>query len=199
MNMQKVRFFFLVVTVIAFLLSTVTLKAEEEPLPTRKATATYKVTDVIKKEITFQEIEITLFSQSSTPYKLIRKGGGTTISFEIEDGTSKVFHVFGKNHYVKQSLNENPDEAKPNERIFGRLEIISIPDDKIILASPIFGILEEKKSVRILTLTTFLSQGRKIIVTHTYKKGMYHLPTYSHQVYLDEKGEVLNDILFSKM
>ena len=187
-----------------FLLLTCSLKIFAQdvvPAPDAAITVIYKVTDTFQKEITFQELEIVLFSEPSPHYKVKRRDitSKKIISSEIESYWSKVTHAPEQSFYAHQSLTENPSTIEKNGRVFGRVEIKMIEDNTIIAAWPAFGMVLERGGIYTLTLNVFIPKRGKLVVTELYKKHEYHAPMFRRQQLFDIEGKEVSDILFTKM
>lgn len=174
-------------------------KQDDEPLPDVIILTSYKVINTVKKEVSHQSIKVSFFSEPDSYYKLERKDPETKkiLSTEIETEWNKVMFGTNDNYYADQSITFNSGEDKNS--FFGRIEIKSFKDHTVVSAWPLVGTITYNKETYSTLTTAFIPNKGKLIILEVFKNNERILPLVRKQQLLDEKGEILSEIYYTRM
>jgi hypothetical protein len=182
-----------------FLISPVVISEEAKSLPERRYSVFYKVENLITKDTMTQEYEFEIYSKPEPHYKLKIKNVASKeiISTEVQAAWNKITLLPGRQYYTDLGLTENISSIHEDARFFGRIEVKSVYDHRVINAWPVFGTVEKRTEMFVATLTVHLVDGQKMIITDLYGKNLYHVPVYRRSLFLNKEGQTVSDIQFT--
>ncbi len=198
--MKLVRILFLYFTY-AYLLASgahANLLSEGET-PDMLAFVSYKVLDIVKGEISFQDVKVQIYKKPSFYYRLERKDQKTRklLSVEISAEWSTVMFSNEDRHYADLSVTQNV-AGNPNS-FYGRIEIKSFKDHSVVAAWPVIGENIFTKKMYTKDMTAFMSEGKKLHISETFELYNEILPITRKQQIVDGKGNILSEIYYVRL
>lgn len=198
--MKMIRFIATIITATMLLFSHAFANlVPDDGLPDAIILVSYKVLDTVKGEVSFQDVNVHLYSKPSSYYKLERKDSETkkhlSTEFTAEWGTI----MFSKDdkYYADQMLTQNVGGDK--NLFYGRIEIKSFKDNSVIAAWPVSGKTTYNKHTYMKSMTAFMAEGKKLIIVEVFENNNEILPLIRKQQIVDGKGNVISEVYYTRM
>jgi hypothetical protein len=202
MKMTMIRI--LILTILVSLIATCAeVNASEVEKDSDVSTASYKVTDLLRKVQVEQNWEFEMFMEEPLRYTLRKHEAltGRIVTGERGDYWKTESLRYGMKHYQRELLSINPAVLSVGESTFGRVELINVETREVESSWPITGSLETLTSngdILRATFTTFISKEGRRIITKIFRRNQYHLPLFERHQFLNLEEKIVEDIIFSK-